>query len=575
MKTIVRIALLILLAAAIILGTAWYLLEYDTDFTHDALLYGAQYFEEKGQPAISTFLYDMAYQYGQSIEQIALELAEYYQSEGNYAKVEATLKRAINDGAGVDVYIALSKAFIAQDKLWDALQLVENVQNAEIRNKLELLRPAAPAPDFPGGHYNEYISVNFRSENNDVYVAYAQVPSVQNSFHSDPIDLETGETVLFSMAVGESGLVSPITEHRYVIIGVVEPVVFTDEKIEEAIRDLVSIPYGVTVYTNDLWNIRSFEVPKKASDYSDLKYLTFLESLTIPQGNASLVPIQSLEHLTALSIQNATMDSDTLQVILSRTNMKTLTLRNCALTSLNGFEALTNLTHLDVSQNILTDITPLAGLTALEVLTIRNSAVVDLTALQNLSALQELDLSCNSISDVSALSSLTGLKKLNLSNNQISALRPLGKLNNLTNLDLSHNKITTVSYLSTCVALEELVISNNTISNISSFSSLVNLEELDVSNNVITKLPSFPKNCSLSTLTAAYNKITNLTPLAGLESLNTVNLDYNPRLSNIAPLAECMKLVSLSAYGTSVKNVTDLTDLGIVVYYNPIAIANS
>ena len=569
MKTIARIALLLLLVAAIVLGTAWYLLEYDTDFTHDALLYGAQYFEEKGQPAISTFLYDMAYQYGQSIEQIALELAEYYHSIGNYAKVEATLRRAINDGAGVDIYIALSKIFIEQDKLLDALNLVENVQDEAIRSKLELLRPAAPAPDFPGGHYNEYISVNFLSEGGRVYVASAQVPSVNSHLHDTPIDLGTGETHLVSMAVGESGLVSPITEHRYVIIGVVEPVIFADEKMEETIRDMVSIPYGVTVYTNDLWNIRSFTVPNDVSDYSDLKYLTFLESLTIKEGKASLAPIQSLEHLTDLSIKNATMDAETLQVLLSRTNLKTLTLRNCALTSLSGFEALTNLTYLDVSQNILTDITPLAGLTALEVLSIHQSAVVDLTALQNLTALRQLDLSFNSIEDVTPLTGLTALQELNLSNNQISNIRIIGKLTGLKTLDLSHNKITTASYLSTCVSLQELKITNNTISNITSFSSLVNLEELDISNNAITKLPSWPANCSLTTLTAAYNKITNITPLAGLENLNTVNLDYNPRLSNVKDLANCVKLVSLSVYGTAVKDVVDLTDLGIVVYYNP------
>ena len=117
--------------------------------------------------------------------------------------------------------------------------------------------------------------------------------------------------------------------------------------------------------------------------------------------------------------------------------------------------------------------------------------------------------------------------------------------------------------------MQELKITNNTISNITSFSSLVNLEELDISNNAITKLPSWPANCALTTLTAAYNKITNITPLAGLENLNTVNLDYNLKLSNVKALSECMKLVSLSAYGTSVKDVSDLTDLGIVVYYNP------
>lgn len=570
MKTFVRVALLLLLVAAIMFGTAWYLLEYDTDFTHDALLYGAQYFEEKGQPAISTWLYDKAYQYGQSIEQIALELAEYYESVGNYAKVESTLKRAIEDGGGVDIYIALSKAFIAQDKLLDAYMLLENVQDQSLRNKLQLLRPATPQPNIAPEHYNEYISVSFLSEGNRVYVVNsAQVPSIQNHLHTAPIELSTGESIFWAMAVGESGLVSPIYSCRYVIKGVIEPVNFTDAKIEEAIRDMVSIPYGVTVYTNDLWDIHSFEIPKGALDLSDLKYLPYLTSLTISNSTASLAPICSLTNLTDISIQNTTVDADILQAILALTEMKALTLHNCGLTSLSGFENLTKLTQLDISQNILTDITPLAGLTSLEVLTLNNSAVVDLTVLGALTALRELDLSFNSIQNITALSSLTGLQTLNLSNNQIADIRAIGKLTALTNLDLSHNKISTASYLSTCVALKELVISNNKITNITSFSNLVNLEELDVSNNTITKLPSLPKNCALSTLNASYNKITSIAPLAGLESLNSVNLDYNPKLSNITSLSECTKLVSLSAYGTKVKDVTALTDLGKVVYYDP------
>ena len=76
MKRFVKALSLILLAAAIILGTAWYLLEYDTDFTHDLLLEGARFFEKKDQHAISTWLYDAAYKYGTSIEEISLELAE-------------------------------------------------------------------------------------------------------------------------------------------------------------------------------------------------------------------------------------------------------------------------------------------------------------------------------------------------------------------------------------------------------------------------------------------------------------------------------------------------------------------
>ncbi len=570
MKTFVRATLLILLVAGIVFGTAWYLLEYDTDFTHDALLYGAQYFEEKGQPGLSTWLYDKAYLYGQSIEHISLELAEYYTSTGNYAKVESTLKRAIDDGGGVDIYIALSKAFLAQDKLLDALQLVESVTDPALRSKLDLLRPAAPTPDFSEGHYNEHISVSFRSDSGSIYVSDKDIPSIESQPHSDPITLESGETVLYSVAVGESGLVSPLTTHRYVIFGVVEKVTFADEKMEEAIRAAASIPYGVTVYTNDLWDVLTFEIPEEAQDFSDLKYLPFLEKLTVPESSASLSPIRDLKHLTHLSVRNTFMDQETLQAVLCLTGMKELTLHGCGITSLNGFEQLTGLTYLDIGSNVLTDITPLAGMTGLKVLTINNSAVVDLSALQNMTALRELNLSMNSIKDVTPLASLPALEKLDLNNNQISNIRPLGKLVGLTHLDLSNNKISSVSYLSTCLNLQELTLANNTISGITSLASLVNLERLDVTSNSISTLPSFPKKCALTALEAANNKITSIKPLSGLENLNTVNLDNNPKLSKVSDLANCTKLVSLSVFGTKVKEVSELTEQGIVVYYNPI-----
>ena len=86
MKSFLKALLLILLAAAIILGTAWYLLEYDTDFTHDLLLEGARFFEKRDQHTISTWLYDAAYKYGTSIEEISLELADYYASLDNYKR---------------------------------------------------------------------------------------------------------------------------------------------------------------------------------------------------------------------------------------------------------------------------------------------------------------------------------------------------------------------------------------------------------------------------------------------------------------------------------------------------------
>ena len=102
------------------------------------------------------------YFYGQSIEQIALELAEYYHSVGNYAKVEATLQRAIQDGAGVDVYVALSKVFIEQDKLLDAVTMLSNITDPQIKAEISALRPASPTASPDPGFFNQYISYNCR-----------------------------------------------------------------------------------------------------------------------------------------------------------------------------------------------------------------------------------------------------------------------------------------------------------------------------------------------------------------------------------------------------------------------------
>ena len=409
MKRFVKALSLILLAAAIILGTAWYLLEYDTDFTHDLLLEGARFFEKKDQHAISTWLYDAAYKYGTSIEEISLELADYYASLDNYAKVEETLMRAIKDGGGVDIYIALSQAFVHQDKLLDALQLIENVQDATIRSQLELLRPASPTPDMPAGHYNAYISLGFQAQAGTVYVSGSQIPSVHKDAYTAPISLTTGETTLFAIAVGENGLVSPVSELRYTIKGVVETVVFADAEMEKAIREAAGIPEGIPVYTNDLWAVTSFVIPAEARNYADMKYLPFLEELSIPEGHDSLAFIGALENLKSLTIQNTAVDADTLQLILGHTDLTHLTLRNCNLSSITGMEALKKLTYLDLGENVLRNLTPLSSLTNLQVLYLDHNAVVELTALQTLTGLQELDLSYNSITNLKPIASLTAL----------------------------------------------------------------------------------------------------------------------------------------------------------------------
>ncbi len=569
MKTFAKALLLIFLAAAIVLGTAWYLLEYDTDLTHDILLEGARFFEKKEQHVISTWLYDAAYKYGHSIEEISLELANYYQSVGNYAKMEETLFRAIKDGGGAEIYIALSRAFVQQDKLLDALQLIEGVKDPTLRNQLALLRPAAPTPSIPSGHYNEYLSLSFQVEAGTIYVSATQIPSMDKDAHTDPIPLSTGETVLFALTVGENGLVSSLSEYRYTIKGVVEPVIFTDAALEKAIRAETGIPEGVTIYTNDLWEVTSLTIPEDARNYADLKYLPNLETLSISKGCDSLAFIGSLEKLTSLTIQNTSLDAATLQHIFNRKELTTLTLRNCGISSLSGIEALTKLTHLDLGKNVLRNLSPLSGLTGLQILHLDHNAIVELDALQRLTSLQELDLSYNSISNLKPIVSLPALQQLILSHNGLTELPSFNKLKSLIHLDLSFNKLSAITSLSALVNLEELLITNNQITSLSPLATLIKLQSLDFSNNKVTGLPTWNKNCALYSINGSYNKLSNVTPLSGLANLNMITLDYNEKIVNIHSLAQCPNLGMLSVYGTKVKDISAFADLEVTIYYDP------
>ena len=151
MKKAIRIILPLILILAILICTGWYLLIYDRSFTQEMLLYGARHFDSVGKHGISGWFYDIAYRQAGDHASVAIELAEQHKEDGNYTKAEYTLTKAIADGGSIELYIALSKTFVEQDKLLDAVNMLNNVTNPEIKAQLDTLRPQAPicSPDPP------------------------------------------------------------------------------------------------------------------------------------------------------------------------------------------------------------------------------------------------------------------------------------------------------------------------------------------------------------------------------------------------------------------------------------------
>ena len=573
MKKVLRILLPILLVIVIISGSIWYLFVYDREFTRDVLLGCARFCESQGHHSMSTWFYNRAYNHAADNDAVAIELAEQYTRDGNYTKAEYTLSKAIADGGSIDVYIALCRTYVEQDKLLDAVTMLNSVTNAEVKAQLETLRPRAPQSQTAPGLYNDYISIALTADTDTVYAANdGEYPSVTKDLYSAPITLTDGENEIYAVAVSDNGLVSPLAVLSYTVGGVVKEMEFTDTAIEAAIREILGADDGRILYTNDLWGISEFTVPSGAESYDDLQSLAFLKTLVIERGPyADMSSISALENLTELTITNTSVSASAFEGIASLPLLEKLTISDCSLSTLAPLEQAQNLTYLDVSNNVVSNLAPLSGLTKLTEVYLQDNAIGDISPLASLSSLEKLDVSGNTLTSLSPLAEVTGLTWLKADANGIADLSGIGNLSALAYLSVNNNQLTSVTELSGCSALTELYLSTNSLTDISVLAGLEKLTDLDFSYNSVENIPAFSTTCALVTIDGTKNLITSLEPLDGLENLNNVHMDYNEGITSVDCLIRCHNLIQVNVFGTKVKTATSLTELDIIVNYNPVS----
>lgn len=575
MKKAIRIIIPLLLVLAIIVCTGWYLFIYDREFTRDVLLHGARYFENKGNRNISTWFYNTAYLQAGNNDAVAIELAEQYRESGNYTKAEYTLSKAIADGGGIDLYVALSKTFVEQDKLLDAVNMLNNVTNKDVKAQLEKIRPAAPTstpdPVNAGSYYTQYITVTVSSSTGTLYVSNdGEYPSVKEDLYKNGITLKSGENKLYAVAVDDNGLVSPASIFGFTVGGVVEKVAFVDRTIEASIREILKVSADKVLHTNDLWTIKEFAVPEGAEKFDDLRHLAFLEKLTINNRvSGQLSHISHLANLKELEVTGTAVSAEELAIIGKLPNLQKLNLSGCSLSTTAGLEVAANLTHLDLSNNAIRNIAPLAGLKKIQQLKLNQNALNDLTSLSALTTLTVLDVSNNNLTSLSPITSIVGLEQLSAGYNTVTDLNNFQLLTALKELNVSNNGIGDITPLKSCTELTKLNISGNALTDISALSGLNKLTEINFSNNKVKAIPKWDVTCELVTIDGSYNQLNTLEPLKGLKKLNNVFMDYNKEISSVKALADCPVLIQVNVYGTKVKNVSALTAQDIVVNYDP------
>ena len=575
MKKILKIVVPILLALVILCSICWYFFQYDTTFTHDLLLRHARQQDVKGNYAVSAWLYDLAYRQRED-EQVAIELSNQYKTQGNYSKAESTLAKALANSPSLELYMALTSIYIEQDKIRDAVLMLDKVSDPDIQSQLQSLRPAAPVSNAESGTYMQYISVEFTGPGTIYVNCHADYPSIKTDLYTDSIRLADGQTTLFAVSIAENGLVSPLSVYHYVIGSVVEEVIFADEAFEAAVRTQLGVDNNYVIYSNNLWDIKTFTVPADAITCSDLRWMPYLETLTIENATfEEYTALQELTSLKKLTIHGSRISDADLNIIADLPILRELTLRDCSISSIEPLSRCTTLTHLDLSSNAIRDISALSSLSQLHSLSLRSNAVISADALAGLSQLQELDISYNSLTTTQPIGALIGLVKLDVSANDLMNLNGLGTLYNMVEFVAGYNNLTDIAILRNSTMLETLNVSHNTLLNIDVIVKLPNLVSLDFSHNEVTYLPKLDVNCALQTIDGSYNALTSLNQLSKLENLTHVYMDYadinssSSRLSNIDSLQHCPKLQEVHVYGTKVRNVSKLTDKGILVRYTP------
>ena len=574
MKKTVRILVPLVLTLVILICTFWYLFIYDREFTRDMLLHAARSFDSRGNHTVAAWFYDCAYRQAGDNDAVAIELAQQYKESGNFTKAEHTLTKAISDGGGVELYIALSKTFVEQDKLMDAVKMLDNVKNADVKAQLDMLRPAAPtcSPNPQGSnYYTQYITVTVSAEKGTLYVSSnGEYPSTQKDLYTNGIQLKDGKTTIQAIVVAENGLVSPSAIFPFTVGGVIEDVTFADAAVESAMRELLQVSADRVLRTDDLWTIKEFTIPGSAANWSDLTHLAFVEKLTVDAGAlGQITHIGSLANLKELHISNTTVSPEDLIIIGKLPNLQKLTLANCGLSTVSGLDAAKELLSLDLNNNAIRNITPLGGLKKVTHINLSHNALDDLTVLSTLSTLTELDVSYNGLTTLAPITALTGLKVLIANDNAVTDLVSFQQLTALQKLVFSNNKIVDISPLSACVEMTTLEFTNNAVKDISVLSGLNKLTGLNFSKNSVSALPKWNTDCALINIDGSYNKITTLEPLKGLKHLNNVFMDYNSGISSVKALASCPVLVQVNIFGTKVSNISDLTSMNVIVNYDP------
>lgn len=557
MKKALKIVLPIVILLGIVGGAYWYFIRYNPLLTADLLTDLGDTMISRDHPRFARQCYEWASGLSPRSGSLAGKLADAYQAEGNYTRVEQTLVRAIRANPdNPDLYRRLSAVFVAQDKLLDAQTMLDNISSDTAAAAIAADRPEPPTISPEGNYYTDYITVEISGSRKDATYCYTTdgtFPSAVKNPYREPFQLEGGETTVCAVAIAPNGLVSHAAYMGYTVAGVVEEVRMADSALEEYVRLTKNIG-SRAVRTDDLWSFTELELPEGVQSAEDLSLFTGLRSLSIrDKGEMDYSALPRLYSLRRLEFDHCSLGSEDLELIAQCPNLEELVLCNCSLSNVTPLRELTGLRLLDLSDNSIGSIDALADLTALEELYLGHNALTGLPDLSAIPGLKMLDLSYNALTDVSGLRACSSLLRLNLSHNRLTSVDPVGNLTSLVFFNGSNNPVEDLSALASCTKLETFIMQDCKFTEIDFIADITSIQEINIEYNDVVSLPQFNKESHLTVFNGSHCRLEDISGLAGLPNLTAVNANVN-NIRDISCLQTCPVLARICVEGTYIRS---------------------
>ncbi len=505
------------------------------------------------------------------------ELIAHYYKRGNLTKTEFYLLEGISYNPGyIDFYKTLSNVYVQQDKLLDAVSLLDGIKSDVVVKSMNLARPAAPKLTPSPGRYDTNIQLNLEAEQGQ-YVYFSldgEYPSVVGG-NTGAIALPRGKTSVMAVAVDSDGLVSKLSSGEYTIENVRETVVFKDNAVEAILRRKLEKPYG-DISSGELWDITSLSnldddggpIGGDIESLEDLSYLRSLRELRLSNlsGGIDWGGLSALPRLRVLSLTDCGISSGDLSKLAALPALEELTLAGNRISSLTPLEAAKSLKSLDLERNNIVSIDALISLSELRTLRLGANPLGDLSALCVLKKLEELDLSGCGLKSILTLSGMKGLRSLDISGNRLTDISALSRQKELSLLSCGNNKIRSLDPLSGQNQLSELYADSNELADVSALSGLAALSRASLRSNGIRALPELKGCAALSYLDVSDNMIVDLTSVKSAPAL--LELDIRDNLvSTLAPALESASLVKILASGNPVSDSEKLGSGRVEVIY--------